>query len=62
MFYDWFTGAQSLIDEANRQIAAADGVHIQWYFAEQETLNAVKLLFEGKVPDVIEFVFKALIK
>ena len=58
-FYEWFNGQQSLIDEANRQIAASNGAHIQWYFAEEETLNAVKALFEGKVADIIEFIFKA---
>ncbi len=61
-FHQWFAGKQALIDEANRQIAAAQGAHIQWYFAEEEAMHAVQSLFDGKVQDVIEFIFKAVIK
>ena len=58
-FYEWFDGKQALIDEANRQIYAAQGAKIQWYFAEEEAMNAVQRLFDGTVQDVIEFIFKA---
>lgn len=60
MFYDWFNGSQSLIDEATRQIQAADGVHIQWYFAEQDSLFAVQRLFSSyPALKSIELIFKA---
>lgn len=44
-FYSWFNGADSLVDEARRQIVAAKGVPIEWHFAEEASLNAVKELF-----------------
>ena len=61
-FYNWFNGKQALLDEASRQVAASEGAHIQWYFAEQESLNAVKALFsQDKALQVIELIFKAMI-
>lgn len=49
-FKDFFlasrTGAKGLVDEAFRQINAAKGVPIEWHFLEEETLNAVKMLFK----------------
>ena len=34
-YKDWFFGANSLVDQANRQIMASDGMPICWYFAEE---------------------------
>lgn len=58
-FYEWFSGQKALVDEANRQIKAANGVSIQWYFAEKEAMEAVKKLFDDYTVKGIEFIFKA---
>ena len=58
-FAKWFTGQKALVDEANRQIKAANGVSIQWYFAEKEAMEAVKKLFDDCTVKGIEFIFKA---
>ena len=60
-FAKWFTGQKALVDEANRQIKAANGVSIQWYFAEKEAMDAVKILFKQNNVEGIEFVFKAVL-
>ena len=46
-FYGWFSGANSFVDQANRQINAAGGMPICWYFAEESTMNATQSLFEA---------------
>ena len=33
-FRPWFHGADALVDQARRQVAAAAGAPIQWHFAE----------------------------
>ena len=57
-FYSWFTGADKLVEEALRQIEASDGARIQWYFAEEKVLNAVKDLFARNGITEIDFIFK----
>lgn len=56
-FYDWFSGKQSLVDEATRQINASEGAKIQWHFAEEESLNVVQDLFIDEGITEIEFIF-----
>ena len=58
-FYDWFSGKESLIAEAKRQILASEGSKIQWYFAEKESLNVVQDLFMDKGIMGIELIFEA---
>ncbi|RKM58586.1 hypothetical protein D6856_12595 [Butyrivibrio sp. XB500-5] len=58
-FYEWFSGKQSLINEAKRQIVASEGAKIQWYFAEEETLNVVQDLFMDNGITGIELIFEA---
>ncbi len=58
-FYDWFSGKQSLIDEAIRQIDASEGAKIQWYFAEKETLDVVQDLFMDEGITGIDLIFEA---
>ena len=56
MFYDWFKkGKKSLINQAERQVAAAQGRPIEWVFQEKETLEVVKRLFNNKYP--IKFIY-----
>ena len=45
-FQSWFAGKESLLDQARRQLQAADGVPIEWNFSSQKTLDATKKLFE----------------
>jgi RHS repeat-associated protein len=49
-FYNWFlnskTGAKSLLDQAQRQIKAANGAGIEWNFSKKETLDATQKLFK----------------
>ena len=49
---DWFknskTGGQSLLDQAQRQIKAANGVDIEWNFSSQKTLDATKSYLESQ--------------
>ena len=58
-FYEWFSGKESLIAEARRQIDASEGAKIQWYFAEEESLNVVQDLFIDKGITEIELIFEA---
>ena len=58
-FYEWFSGKDSLIAEARRQIDASEGAKIQWYFAEEESLNVVQDLFMDKGITEIELIFEA---
>jgi hypothetical protein len=44
-FQRWFRGADALVSQAQRQIAAARGVPIQWHFAEEAAANATRALF-----------------
>jgi len=58
-FYEWFSGKDSLIAEARRQIDAAEGAKIKWYFAEEESLNVVQDLFMDVEITDIELIFEA---
>ncbi len=58
-FYEWFSGKDSLIAEARRQIDASEGAKIQWYFAEEESLDVVQDLLMDKGITEIELIFKA---
>lgn len=58
-FYNWYSGKQSLIDQALRQIGASEGAKIQWYFAEEETLNVVRDLFMNEGITGIELIYEA---
>lgn len=58
-FYGWFKGTEELKDEAVRQLNAAKGVPVQWYFAEKESMEAVKKLFGNEITG-IEFIYQAM--
>ncbi len=44
-FQPYFNGAQSLVDQAERQLAAARGTPITWSVAESSTATAIENLF-----------------
>jgi Restriction endonuclease fold toxin 5 len=46
-FLDWWRGSSGLVDQANRQLAAAEGAPIEWYFAEQTAANAAQRLLQN---------------
>lgn len=43
-----------------RQISASDGARIQWFFAEEKTMNVVRELFEKNGISGIELIFEAI--
>ena len=47
-FQDWFTGQQSLVNQARNQIAAANGTPITWYVAEPSAANAISNLLSSR--------------
>jgi len=47
-FYEWFTGKESLIKQADRQQKAAQGTPIEWHFQNEDALNATQNLFNEK--------------
>ncbi len=59
-FYDWFNGQDSLIDQAIRQINAADGMPIDWYFMDEISMNATKKLFSEEGISGINFILETL--
>jgi hypothetical protein len=52
-FQPWFKGADSLLDQAQRQVAAAGGTPIVWHVAEEPAAEAIRnLLSENGVSGV----------
>ena len=47
-FRSWFSGADSLVAQAQRQLNAANGTPIQWRFAEEVAANATRVLFQQR--------------
>jgi hypothetical protein len=45
-FQDWFKGANSFVDQAKRQVAAAPNSKIEWHFAEKEVADIVAQRFK----------------
>ncbi len=56
-FQPWFRGADALVSQAQRQIAAADGAPIQWHFAEEIAANATRALFNREGITGIQVLF-----
>lgn len=58
-FQSWFKGANSLVEQAERQIGAANGTKIQWYFQNEGVMKATQQLFKDNGIKGIELIFKA---
>lgn len=43
-FYPWWRGADSLVSQAQRQVAVSNGAPIQWHVAEQRAAEAMRRL------------------
>ena len=56
-FRPWFHGADALVDQARRQVAAAGGAPIQWHFAEESAANATRSLFTEQGVTGIQVLF-----
>lgn len=51
-FYDWLSWQDSLINQANRQLNAANGMKMEWYFNDSTLLDAVKSIFNGQIDSI----------
>ena len=58
-FHNWFNGTKGLIEQAERQIAAANGTKIQWYFQNNSAMQAVQKIFNKEGVEGIELIFKS---
>ncbi len=58
-FHSWFKGGKSLVEQARRQVEAADGTKIQWFFENNSALKATQKLFEEKGVKGIELIYKS---
>jgi len=56
-FQSWFRGADALVSQAQRQVAAAGGARIQWHFAEEAAANATRSLFNREGITWIQVLF-----
>ena len=45
-FQKWFRGAQGFLDQAQRQVAAAEGRKIEWHIAEKDVADVVRDKFK----------------
>jgi hypothetical protein len=55
-FSDWFTGKQSLLDQAQRQVTAAGGTPVEWHVADKEAIPAFKELLKDTAAESIKIV------
>ncbi|HBH54713.1 MAG TPA: hypothetical protein DDY91_22755, partial [Planctomycetaceae bacterium] len=44
-FRHWFNGADELVEQAQRQVRAANGTPIRWHVAEADAVTAIRNLF-----------------
>ncbi len=56
-FKEWFTGKIGLLNQASHQLTAADGLPVQWHFAEEAAANAVRDLFKREGLSAIQVLF-----
>lgn len=56
-FQSWFRGADGLVGQAQRQLAAAEGVPVQWHFAERAAADATRRLFKNEGVTGIQILF-----
>ncbi|HET8885635.1 MAG TPA: DUF6443 domain-containing protein [Salinimicrobium sp.] len=55
-FQKWFKGADGLLDQANRQLKAADGAKVQWHFENKSVMEATQNLFKKNDIEGIELI------
>jgi hypothetical protein len=47
-FRNWFEGTSKFMDQAQRQVAAADGRKIEWHVAEKDVADAIRERFRER--------------
>jgi hypothetical protein len=52
----WFKGLDEMLEQAERQLRAANGTPIQWHFAEREVADIVRKLLQENEFDTIKVV------
>ncbi|WPO78022.1 RHS repeat-associated core domain-containing protein [Flavobacterium sp. KACC 22761] len=57
-FKPWFTGGRKMIEQAERQIGAANGTKIQWFFENKSVMEATQKLFKKEGIKGIELIYK----
>ena len=57
-FYSWFKGKDALLDQARRQLKAANGAAIEWNFSSQKSLDATQKLFKENNISGIDLKYK----
>jgi hypothetical protein len=55
-FKPWLSGADDWVSQAENQIAAANGLKIEWHFNSQSTRDAMHNLFMNRNPDLLEHI------
>ena len=56
-FQPWFSGADDLVMQAQRQLQAAEGTPIQWFFAEETAADATKYLLQSRGITGVEIIY-----
>ncbi len=59
-FHSWWDGSNGLVMQARRQLEAAKGNRIEWYFKEENVAEAVRTLFEREGVNGIEIYYKPM--
>jgi RHS repeat-associated protein len=59
-FYDWFTGDVKLLQQANRQVKAANGKTIKWYWENENAMKATQDAFNAGGVSGIEMIYKPM--
>jgi hypothetical protein len=54
----WFKGAEKMVEQAMRQVEAANGTPIQWYFAEREVADAMRIRFMDEGLGMIDVIHR----
>ena len=58
-FENWFNGSKGLVDQARRQLEAANGANVQWFFEYKSVMQATQTLFKDFGIKGINLVYKA---
>jgi len=56
-FKSWLKGADNMVDQANKQLKAADGAPIQWHFEDKSVMEATQNLFKKNDIEGIELIY-----
>lgn len=61
-FQGWFTGEKPLVNQAVRQMRAANGAPIEWHVADKEAVQALQKLFQDKNITGIKVIYTPALK